>query len=546
MSNNVVVRGLRGCSPLLAILSLGAALYGCAGDSGTERAGEAEQALTPEIDRPILIDPEPLCAENLCDPTINASVEPSLVVLRSSGHAGILDQHFNLAAVLQQLLTQSGVTGETPTELLRRLWDTYNDPPNARFTESFAPHCGASQNGYPLDCPRTGDGDLADAIGGAFPSDFTPVALFNRFDLAPLDGSHCGEYRIVFWTNGTPNFGTVIFEAQMPNPHPECGVEACRPIAEFWQGLAAAKDEAALGAALRSFYFDGLPGFRPAIHINNYGLDAKSAGGYGASGGQVRVNTISSGPWQLREMHLARASSVLATTEEATAIKRPRTRLFFQPVTVKNNPFGDLFDINSPLPTASAFRADFTSGGASSQVAQLAASNVNLIGMSILDAYNAGQSTSQNVGGTPDDYLQNLPPGANNAFTQAISAAVPAGAGLTPDNIVDRATTQSCGGCHQISNNRDLGGGLTWPSSGTPSFGAFVHVGPAGDISEALHCVFLPHRQSVLSGFLQACGVNPPAIIPPDCGPGVAAATSAPSSASAKPGATLGGGSSVN
>jgi hypothetical protein len=28
-------------------------------------------------------------------------------------------------------------------------------------------------------------------------SSFAPVALFNRFDLVPADGAHCGEYRIV-------------------------------------------------------------------------------------------------------------------------------------------------------------------------------------------------------------------------------------------------------------------------------------------------------------------------------------------------------------
>jgi hypothetical protein len=530
MSIKVLGRGL---FALGATLSLGAAAFGCAADVGSEQSGEVGQALSAEA-----VLPDLPCVDVACDPTLDVPVEPSLVVLRGSGHAALLDEHFNMNAVLQQLLTQAGASTETPTELLRRLWDTYNDTPNARFTEPFAPHCGASLNGYPLECPRTGDGDLADPLNGAKPSDFIPVALFNRFDLAPKDGSHCGEYRIIYWTGATQNFGTVIFEAQMPNPHPECGIEACRPIAKFWRSLASAPSEASLGKALRSFYFDGLPGFRPAVHVNNYGLDAKGGSTYGASGGQVRVNTISSGPWQLREMHLGRGTSL---------VKGGGTRLFFQPVTDKNNPFGELFDFGSALPTAASFRTDFTSGGSSSQVAQLASGDVNLIGMSILDAYNAGQSTSQNAFSTPDDYVQNLPPGANNPFTQAIAAAVPPGSGLSPENIVDRATTQSCAGCHQISNGRQLGGGIRWPNSGTQSFGAFVHVGPAGDVSEALHCVFLPHRQSVLSGFLQACGANPPEIIPSDCNPQLATKSSTiPPTSGTKPGETLGGGSPVN
>jgi hypothetical protein len=45
------------------------------------------------------------------------------------------------------------------------------------------------------------------------------VGLFNRFDLAPFDGSHCGEYRIVYAKHsGIANSlarNMIIFEAAL-------------------------------------------------------------------------------------------------------------------------------------------------------------------------------------------------------------------------------------------------------------------------------------------------------------------------------------------
>lgn len=80
----------------------------------------------------------------------------------------------------------------------------------------------------------------------------------------------------------------------------------------------------------------------------------------------------------------------------------------------------------------------------------------------------------------------------------AIQAKLTAiGSTLTVNNILDRATTQTCGGCHQLSNGAPLGGGLTWPSSGF-----FVHVDESGFLSQALTGTFLPHRKTVLEKFI--------------------------------------------
>jgi hypothetical protein len=97
-------------------------------------------------------------------------------------------------------------------------------------------------------------------------------------------------------------------------------------------------------------------------------------------------------------------------------------------------------------------------------------------------------------------------------FAASLQAALTAaGSTLTPADLVARAQTQSCAGCHQLSNGKSLGGGLTWPSSL-----GFVHVtedrtepspdGPAGSlrylISPALVDVYLPARKRIMELFL--------------------------------------------
>ena len=69
---------------------------------------------------------------------------------------------------------------------------------------------------------------------------------------------------------------------------------------------------------------------------------------------------------------------------------------------------------------------------------------------------------------------------------------------LTVNNILDRATTQTCGGCHQHSNFVNLGDGVTWPSSL-----GFVHVDENRTLSDALRLSFLPRRAAVLKSFLE-------------------------------------------
>ncbi len=284
----------------------------------------------------------------------------------------------------------------------------------------------------------------------------------------------------------------IIFEAVLPNPHPRPhSLGGCRPIQEFWEGLSApGLSVAARAKRLHDFYYHGLPKEKVAavVRAKHYGAASTQAAG------QVRTNQFVAppagvtqhGPWLLRQFHIETSSGSMK----------------FVPVAVANNPLGTLFDetINQPLGTS--FRTDFLS-----QIASLSNPNIDLLAMSTASKYDAGES--QESGTTPMDYKAAFANSPN--FRAAIQAKIPAGSGLTPDDIVNRAQTQTCAGCHHLSVNVAIGGSLTWPATLSPGF--FTHEqlaspdttppeGPRYLISDALKNVFLPFRKHVIETFL--------------------------------------------
>jgi hypothetical protein len=448
--------------------------------------------------------------------------------------------NFTFQRVMNQLTTQ-GATPTTSLGLYQQWWDTQHRAAQGTTT---GPHCDdqtafgvPSHNGFPWQCPRN-EGDMAttdpfNAAGGAF---VFPIGVFNRFDLAPANGANCGEHRIVFGNTRSRNL--IIFEAVLPNPTPSCGIDSCRPVADFWAGLSnpslTAND---VRTRLEQFYFTGLPGFEPVVHINHYG----------AVGGQIRSNQFQSGSagsqlWMLREFKLGK----ICNAAGACVVR-------ILPTTVKTNPGAQLFSDASGHPQQGAFQAEFTG----SMVSTLAQNDINAFGMSVPDTFNSGQSHSQSFDTNPtsptitNDYNGLFAPSGQlaNAIQGRLNQIQ---SPLSPTQIVARATTQSCGGCHQFSNNRALGGNLTWPSSL-----GFVHVseqgsepgafGTAFPISPALKDVFLPHRRVVMQSFLQrpivACG--PPPGSPPPVKPALVTTKAALESAPPT-GETIGGTRSVH
>ena len=466
-------------------------------------AGAADEPLDEPLNEnePVASDEQALT----CSPSPPINIERSLLVTNPAVLA-----EFPLHDVFDQLLAQEDTIGQGPLELYQRWWDSQNTKAGAVFPDAI--HCDDQKtannapaiNGYPIQCPRNeGISATTDPFDASPGNQFHvyPTAIVNRFDLAPTDGSHCGEYRIIYAKRPGPvgviDRNLFILEMVLPNPKPACGLAGCRPVAEFWANLSTISDPAILAAKIKGFYFNGLPGFQPAIRAHNLGLPSN-----GKRLGQIRTNQFMLGLdeqiWQLREFQLNLACGPSGC------------RLFFEPVTVKNNFFGALANPSFNHPNTAPFQSDFIATG---QVEALSPQDERKITMAISDQYNAGESTSSTAStrGTDNEYAVHLLAGGPlSPFFQGISARLASSgrADITPIDIANRATTQSCAGCHELSSGDPLGGlrGLlpfTWPSHSAPL--EFVHVDEDSNLSKPLTHVFLPHRKQVLASFLAKC-----------------------------------------
>ncbi|WP_438008155.1 hypothetical protein WME89_05225 [Sorangium sp. So ce321] len=450
---------------------------------------------------------------------------------------------FPLDFVLNQLIMRAGTGGQQDAlSLYRRWWDFFNtrnpnDDAPAQFLD--AQHCDDNVNsagealvgGFPIQCPRR-EGRLAasDPFDPSSPDFMEPLAVVNRFDLAPLDGSHCGEYRIIYGkkTAGFADRNLIIVEAQLPNPHPECGLDACLPVAEFWANLSTLNG-ADRANALETFFTVGLvdAGFGPVLHPDNFADAVHGPAGHRGTG-QIRTNQFMGAPgaprtiqddqvWQLHDFKLVKVFDGFAG----------EPRLVFKPVAVKENPFGKLFSPNLDNdPVKNWFMNDFIESVDKLTPLSSDINDIQLKG-STQDVYNAGQSSADDS----NNYQVQL---TNNFDLRARIGAELVRLGkngiFSADDVANRATTQSCAGCHRLSSGVSLGNGVTWPAQGT----TFTHVDESGTLSTTLTGHFLKHRETVLEAYLaeHADGST--------CAP--AAALAAPPSAdSDEPVPTLGG-----
>lgn len=499
-------------------------------------------------------------------------------------------ERFSLQRVLGKIASTSRTThGITPLTLYRRLWDTNNDKAHAYFPDGQ--HCDDEKDAYgnpvlggsPLECPRQ-EGVLANtqahhpfcSHAGCDP--YSPIAIVNRFDLAPENGQTCGQYRIVYGKGtagqtpvdmaGNPdpfNRNLMIFEAVLPNPHPAQGLAGCGPVVAYWAALSAEPSIAKRAAALDRFFFDGIPGFPAAFDFDHFtgAVDPETEV---QLSGQVRANQFmfleDGQPWQLREYNLARQC------------KGPRYHRVCEAkvkmVSPKINPDASLFDDANQSPRALAFRDPYNPRGIFGQLQDLMAPDLNLINMNGLGPeFNGSQSSSSPLFLDPtappppvittfDDtnYLAKIT--LSGPFIAKLqSTLVGMGSKLGAVHIVRRAQTQSCAGCHQLSTSTAaffggkseaprLGGGLTWPDAalGAIPLPAFTQTSEAlllpldpgvvcdaactahpttcrcaWALSQALNEVFLPFRKENMVNYLSQVYTGQSAWIGDDWGP---------------------------
>lgn len=402
---------------------------------------------------------------------------------------------FSFERVMDQLARDSRVRGLRGIDLFRQWWDTQNPgsgEPDPHCNDEVGVNGDTLLNSFPYDCrPPPSEGAQADCQSFDDPAcAYLPIGLFNRFDMAPDDGAHCGEHRIIYakQTGLADPFdrNLVIFEAVVPNPRPQHGLAGCRRLVEEWAALSWISNSQQRAARLERLYFKGAPSYGPIIRFENFGDNERGLG-------QIRTNQfmVESRPfiWTLREFQLMRECVGRSCRAE------------FRPVTAKNNPIGLLFG-DPADPRAGAFQAQLVADN----VASLAATSLTDISMATPDTFNSGQSHSS--GSAELDYQAPFASQRYGVRLAVYRELGSLGSGVTPEQLVERARTQTCAGCHELSNNQELGDGLFWP----PSLG-FVHVSELEPeqvdgalryrISPLLKSTFLPLRARVMFDFLK-------------------------------------------
>jgi len=397
----------------------------------------------------------------------------------------ILDA-FPFERVMNALVARSG-TRTTAVRLYQQLFDTQNPRPGLVTRE--APHCDdftvdarPAFNGLPRRCP-TPEGALANSDPFTR-GDHIPLALVNRFDLAAVDGSNCGQYRIIFARKSDSRLDRLhfIFEAVLPNPDRAAGIAGCKAVAQFWADLSLVDSISERRARLDRFFFSGIAGFEPVIDPTHYSAD---------SGGGIRT------------MH--NTGALLGNRFYQFRLATRGGDLVAEPDVLENTPFGPFFDATYVTDKAKRFRDAFVAN-----VRTLAIRDENLFFADVpreflLAESNPGQSETDVVFEIPFLRSQFTPQGA--VFSARINAELQkAGSRLSPLEIVTRAQRLSCAGCHFFRGNVEGQGdsilGVEFYQHISESFTERGEAGPRFVISRTMQEDFLPHRMEILRNYL--------------------------------------------
>ncbi|MDQ3282611.1 MAG: hypothetical protein M3Q69_14515 [Acidobacteriota bacterium] len=306
-----------------------------------------------------------------------------------------------------------------------------------------------------------------------------PLAIVNRFDLAPADYRSCGEYRLIF-SRRTEDAARlhIAFEVPIANPRPADGKAGCAEVAAFWLQLARTDSDLRRREMLERFFFAGGQTFGPLLDAAPF-----------ERSGRIRTSLVSTARPQFRQFEVRR--NCVACVPELV------------PVPLDNTPDRALFAADTGDARAAAFRREFLG-----QVASLAIQDANRFFMTIDRRY----SVSSNERGAESNYRlpfrRAVRTTTGQEFRREIAAELQrAGSALTPEDIVARAETQNCVGCHGGSG--PVGGGIVFPKA----FDSGEHIADPSvlqspRLSAALVEVFIPYRIRALTQYARVTGLR--------------------------------------
>jgi hypothetical protein len=358
--------------------------------------------------------------------------------------------------------------------------------------------------------PHLVNGFIVGCAGIASPlvgrlAQWKPLAVSNRFDLAPAGGENCGEARASFFMPPgvvtAPARAFMIFEAVVPNPQPNLGLDGCRAVQNFWQSLGSIADPAARGVKLTQAFLTGEPGLtaagvKPFFTFENFGEHK----------GRVRTETFGVAGvvpgWDFREFRI---------NADGSALHMPVAQSFAVTAFA-----------SSDHPKAAQCRQELLN---TLGTLTPASPNLNFLGLDVSPTCFDG--ASGNFGNRPEELVALGVQPEFTAALQARAAVLAPAANLSAVQIAARVSFGgTCIGCHfrqDQAAQRNLGQGLVLPvvtPVGAESLDDvdFTMVnnlrqepcaasGPDAaqncfKLSPTLGAIFLPHRKSVLESYL--------------------------------------------
>jgi hypothetical protein len=406
-----------------------------------------------------------------CVPTDGATM-PERMLMETNVDAV---QGVSLLQVFEALANNGGRTGDGEA-LYRQIFDSYATADQGQVPDAV--HCGDESidgvptlNGFPIDCNRLEAEHVNDI------QSFFATAFVNRMDLAPANGAHCGQQRMIF-ANPSRGRTFMILEAQIPNPAPDLGIDGCKPLAQFWLNQNSIPDAKLRGLRLQQAFLTGeVPelaeaGFGPFYTAENLTIGS----------GQIRTNQFDSFPWTLREFKL------VIDGEELRAIPFP----------VAESPNGALWNENIALPQGEACRESFLTA-----MDGVLTDDRSLMSFVVDQACKNSESRND----FSEDYAGNMSAGLSDLIQEKLDSI---GSPLTSFDVANRARfAGSCIGCHNESQFSSLGNGVVAPRSDDfpqvfefPSNCTGGEQGSCFTTSSALREVFLPGRLQVMSNLL--------------------------------------------